>query len=243
MVEAASQPMCMSSLGGVEILSGYQGQRAGTWNRNEKENSIGRQVHWYDYPLFAMINGSIDNSCGTTNSFDSIWMTEVDPTWQNDAWANITVHPEAVLFNNPVAQAACSADSIAADYAYPLDPLFWCTGSTGVMYPWTKHVFAETTTGETDMLAITRFLAKQHRIGALLGTVSPAAQCGSFYSPLWIKNQYRIDPVGPFPVNSGSPIYPGKHRSRWRGLMPGTVPSTEYMDVLIWRAVQCCVNF
>src|SRR3546814_3836357 len=61
-------------------------------------------------------------------------MTEVDPLWQDDALAAL-INPEAVVFANPIAKAACAGDCVAATANLPLDQLFWCAGCQGSMYP------------------------------------------------------------------------------------------------------------
>jgi conjugal transfer pilus assembly protein TraU len=40
-------------------------------------------------------------------------------------------NPEAFLFGNLIAQAACAADSLATLTGLPLDSLFWCAGAQG----------------------------------------------------------------------------------------------------------------
>ena len=46
-------------------------------------------------------------------SFDLAYLTEVDPLW-NDDELTLILNPDAVLFANPVAIAACAADCVAA---------------------------------------------------------------------------------------------------------------------------------
>ena len=43
--------------------------------------------------------------------FDLMYLSEVDPTWNDDELAFYTV-PEVVLFANPFMQAACIADAV-----------------------------------------------------------------------------------------------------------------------------------
>ena len=51
------------------------------------------------------------------------------------------LNPEAAIFGNPIAQASCAADSIAATAGFSIDALFWCAGCQGSMYPRTLSVF------------------------------------------------------------------------------------------------------
>ncbi|AVZ00461.1 hypothetical protein DAI21_22910 (plasmid) [Lelliottia sp. WB101] len=44
---------------------------------------------------------------------DIAYLSELDPMW-NDSSLSVIINPEAVLFNNPIAQAACAADAAAS---------------------------------------------------------------------------------------------------------------------------------
>ena len=54
--------------------------------------------------------------------------------WHDDETA-FFLNPEAAIFGNPIAQASCATDSIAATAGFPIDALFWCAGCQGSMYP------------------------------------------------------------------------------------------------------------
>jgi hypothetical protein len=66
------------------------------------------------------------------------YITELDPLWNADELSFI-LNPEAILFGNPIAQAACAADCVAATAGFPLNPLFWCGGCQGSLYPFTGN--------------------------------------------------------------------------------------------------------
>ncbi|PMX28452.1 conjugal transfer protein, partial [Pseudomonas sp. MPR-R2A7] len=86
------------------------------------------------YPLLYWMEILTDFACFEQASFDIAYMTEVDPLWQDDSLAAL-INPEAIVFANPIAQAACAGDCIAGTVNLPLDPLFWCAGCQGSMYP------------------------------------------------------------------------------------------------------------
>ena len=72
--------------------------------------------------------------------FDMLYVSELDPTWNNDELAFFT-NPEASLVATPVAQAACPADAVASTARHPIDKLFWCAGSWGFIYPLSGHQY------------------------------------------------------------------------------------------------------
>ena len=74
-----------------------------------------------------------DFPCLERGSFDLAYLTEVDPLW-NDDELTLILNPEAVLFANPVAVAACAADCVAATAGFGIAEMFWCAGCQGGLY-------------------------------------------------------------------------------------------------------------
>ncbi len=125
--EVVRTPFCSPLLGGVTL--GSLAAPSGTNVKTSDRRDAFYHVHWYIYPLLAWMNLLTDLACVTPESFDVLYITEVDPLWEDDELAFL-INPEAALFANPVAQAACAADCAAATLGFPLDPLFWCAGSS-----------------------------------------------------------------------------------------------------------------
>ena len=96
------------------------------------------QVHWYVYPVIYWLELLVDFLCLEQQSFDVAYMTELDPLWNADELSFI-LNPEAALFGNPIAQAACAADCAATSAGFPMDMLFWCGGCQGSLYPFTGN--------------------------------------------------------------------------------------------------------
>ena len=59
---------------------------------------------------------------------DILYLSEIDPTWNNDE-LNVFLYPESLLLANPIALAACLADVAAVEIREAIDPLFFCVGS------------------------------------------------------------------------------------------------------------------
>ena len=98
-------------------------------------------AHYYVYPLLSWIGALLDLGCLEGGSLDIAWTSELDPAWLDDE-LSFLLSPEAALFANLPAQAACAADCAAASAGLPLDPMFWCAGCQGGMYPLTGNVAA-----------------------------------------------------------------------------------------------------
>ena len=76
----------------------------------------------------------LDFACLEQGGFDLAYLTEVDPLWKDDE-LTLIINPDAILFANPLAIAACAADCVAASIGFGLAPLFWCAGCQGGLYP------------------------------------------------------------------------------------------------------------
>lgn len=240
--EIERTPGCLSSLGGISVLPSYgmlQSEKANGESDNSSVTSR-MQVHWYEYPLFGVMDLLKSFPCKSPSGFALGYMTELDPTWQDDAWGAIFT-PEAALFANPVAQAACSVDATAASAGFPLDPMFWCAGTWGSVYPLTGNAAHSNTDFTTNNLVQAKFLARMARMGLAWQTIGPSAMCYSHPNPVWIKSQYRYNQVFPIP-RYGMPVVTGNH-----GLLQvpsvTNLPGFESTTNLIWQGQQCCARF
>ena len=245
LAEVVAQPGCMPLwFSGPSLLSGFameaseQNQDHNRVTGNQQERM---QVHWYHYPIFAALDMFKDFACFNSSGVALAYMTEFDPTWQNDLWG-VVYSPQVALFTSPLAQLACSVDAIASTVAYPLDALFWCQGTAGDLYPLTGNSQALDSNQTANMSILGKFLGKAHAMGMLDATIGPWAECFSGPSPLLIKSQYRIDPV--WPIRSwGPPVYLGQSEFRWGLAPPANFPEGESSGYLVWQGQQCCLRF
>ncbi|QHS09109.1 TraU family protein [Sinimarinibacterium sp. NLF-5-8] len=200
------------------------------------------QAHWYIYPVFAVMGLMLDAACSAMghNGIDLAAVTEVDPLWQDDEWA-IAFAPESILFSLPVTQLACMADTVASAVAYPLDPLFWCVGGWGSTYPLSGNANSVNGDAQGNALTLAKFVARQTRIGILPQTVGPTAMCSPHPNPIWVKSQWRVEPVFPLPTFN-APIYFGQTEMRWAAVPPANFPGASDSAYLLWRGRQCCVR-
>lgn len=245
LADVTMKPWCFSNLGGMRIAPGFdigQGYLAGPSMVGGRSQSTAKwHVHWYVYPLLYWLEILTDFVCFEQASFDIAYMTEVDPLWQDDSLTAI-INPEAIVFANPIAQAACAGDCVAATANLPLDSLFWCAGCQGPMYPLNGNVPASIGHVQSSRLALSRFAYKMHREGLAWGTMGSEGLCKKYLMPIMRKQQYRFQMVNPIPTVSG--------RFACSAIGASTMPPEagrafpaggEDMGYLVWRKRNCCV--
>jgi len=93
--------------------------------------------HYFAFPLLIILEVLNIAECNADGfvDFDLMYLSELDPTWNDDELAFYT-NPEVVLFANPLAQMACMADAAAGLVGKTLDSLFWCAGNWGEPCRW-----------------------------------------------------------------------------------------------------------
>lgn len=196
-------PYCMVNLGGFTLDIGNAGH-GGKQVRNSVDSASFYYVHWYKYPLMLWLNIITSLGCFQGGDFDIAYLTELDPTWNDDELAFI-LNPEAVLFGNQVAQAACTADATKAQVGLPIDKLFWCAGTQGGMYPLTGRVFDEKGAIQSAVLLSERMDFKLHRMlliedssgeGGIDGPI-----CRQHLAPIMPKSRYRYQMVNTVPAS------------------------------------------
>jgi conjugal transfer pilus assembly protein TraU len=240
--EIERTPGCLSSLGGVNVLPNY-GMLGSEQNNDDNDtgSTVSRmQVHWYEYPAFAMLELFKSMTCFGPSGFNLSYLTEIDPTWQDDLWGAV-FSPESALFANPVAQAACAVDAAAASVDFPLDALFWCAGTWGSVYPLTGNGAHTNSAFTLNNLVQAKFLARQARIGLQWQTIGPSATCFAHPNPVWVKSQYRYNQVGPI-ARRGKPVVTGSPGLAQSPPVANT-PGRESTTNLIWQGQQCCMRF
>lgn len=195
--EVVRQPLCFPSLGGLDlggVVSAVLPHGSRTPNQGDRKSFY--QVHWLANPLLFILNIITDVTCLQHESFDVLYLTEFDPMWNDDELSAI-INPEALLFGNPIAQAACVADCVASTAYLPLDPLFWCAGCQGGLYPFTGTISDHVGGVMASLLLTERFQAKMHR--ELLASITSIrqGQCFAYPFPIVLKSQYRYQLVLP----------------------------------------------
>ena len=242
LIDASRAPWCFPNLGGLTIDGGLPAGRGrtGTSGGDGAQGSTWH-VHYYVYPLLSWIGALIDLGCLEGGGLDIAWISELDPTWRDDE-LSFLLNPEAALFADIPAQAACAADCAAASAGLPLDPLYWCAGCQGAMYPLTGNVGAHVGGVQASILAAQRLVFRLHRTLLTWGTSGSAALCGRYPMPIMKKSQYRWQMTQPVPATSAltgcNPT--GRSTVLWESLRELPVAG-ENFGFLLWRKRNCCL--
>ena len=235
LADVTRSPYCMVNLGGFNLNVGKVGTGQGGQENHEVAGAF-YQVHWYKYPLTAWLN-IFTSGCLMGGDMDIAYLSELDPMW-SDSSLSVIVNPEAVLFSNPIAQAACAADAVASLVSKPIDALFWCAGSQGSMYPFTGYTSNEYSPLQSSLLVSERMAYKLHREGLILNTIgADTAVCFEYPSPIMPKERWRYQMVNKYP-DAGQCHPVGRSVMRWETgrNMPNDRRNFGY---LFWRKRNC----
>ena len=109
-MDVTRAPWCFPNLGGLTIDPGLPAGRGrtGSSGGDGAKGSVWH-AHYYMYPLLSWIGVLLDLGCLEGGGLDIAWASELDPAWLDDE-LSFLLNPEAALFANLPAQAACAAD-------------------------------------------------------------------------------------------------------------------------------------
>lgn len=198
--------------------------------------------HWWIYPANIIVNELLGTVCASKSGadMDLAYISEIDPTWINDELAFYT-QPEAKLFSDPIAVAACAADSVASTVNKPLAYMYWCAGTWGHAYPFTGNINNNDDPNRNAGLVTFRALAALHRRTLAKRTYGNDSTCTNMVAPLIQKQQYRLQSFYPMPEKTSnhwlgaSPFNWGEWRNiPWKG---------EDFIIMEWRYTECCSTF
>jgi len=241
LAEVTDTPYCLVNLGGHKLNLGLKSGRGGHQAIDDGLSSTFFHVHWYKYPLISWLNLITSSGCQQGGDFDVAFLTELDPTWRDDEMSFL-LNPEAAVFGNPVTASACAADSLSSTLAnQPLDPLFWCAGAHGSIYPLSGHVNGYTSPVQTALLLTERMNFKLHRLHLIAdsGLEKASIQSACFEKHVLVtpKSRYRYEMVNQVP--DGKHCYPSGHTAlTWEAgkIKPHT---PDQYGFLVWRKRNC----
>ena len=240
MFEITRMPYCSPSLGGTYLNTNMR-LMGGNKNISGENDKGFYQYHYFSYPMMFMLDMLSEPECnpGGYFDFDIMYLSELDPTWNEDELAFFTT-PEIAIFANPVAMAACAGDAASASLGYPIDSLYWCAGSWGNLYPFTGNLNVYGSPPRDTALLATRALATMHRRGLAYATVGSGNLCEASFAPMLPKSQYKMNQIYPMAEANGN---------HWIGQTPfiwgewRNIPATgeDFLHVL-WRWTDCCLR-
>ncbi len=237
-IDTVKDAWCMNAIG-AQLSNPSPGKGGGSLSTNSPNgvnSTIFAQMHYYKFPVWAILNMFTDLPCTEDSSFDIAMMSELLPNWNNPVLAML-LNPEALVFGNPVAQLACIADSVKAATGSTIDHLFWCMGSWGNAYPFTGSIGA-TDRVEANAGIAARSIYMMGRTGLLLDPGVDA--CGSVYTPIWKKSHYKLQLMRPVKDNACRPI--GMSGIGWTMGKNKIIGGGNY-SWMVFRKVKCCIGY
>jgi conjugal transfer pilus assembly protein TraU len=239
LVEFQRVPGCSSVLGGTRfpfdrMNQGHHGEA--TYDGGDGSFT---HYHYYTYPVMQMLDMFVKESCNPDGymELDMMYMSELDPTWNNDELAFFT-NPEAAAVANPVATLACTADAASANLGQPIKEMFWCAGSWGNIYPLSGNQNGGKGVVKDTSLLKTRVLAALHRRGLAYGTMGEEAMCEGNIVPTLPKTQYKFTMLHPVPETESDHVI-GESTMTWG--LSRTIPAIGQDPIyMIWRWNDCC---
>lgn len=239
LADVTRHPYCFVNLGGF-TLGNIPAPAGKTVSKDGNSHDAAWHIHWYVYPVLYWLEILVDWICLEAASVDIAYITELDPLWLDDE-LTFLINPEAVLFANPIAIAACAADCVAASVGMPLDPLFWCAGCQGSYYPLDGRLPNHVGSIQSSLLAAERFIYKLHRELVLWAEGGPEAICGKYPMPVVRKSLYRsqiTNPVpGPWGLFGCNPL--GRSTVLYETGREVPVIGEDF-GFLFWRKRNCC---
>ena len=239
LVEFQRVPGCSSVLNGTRfpfdrINQGHHGEAV-----YDGGDSSFTHYHYYTYPIMQMLDMFVKQTCNPDGfmDLDIMYLSELDPTWNNDELAFFT-NPESAAVANPVATLACTADAVSSTAGKPIKELFWCAGSWGNIYPLSGNQNGGKGVIRDTSLLSTRVLAALHRRGLAYGTMGSGAMCGGNIEPTLPKTQYKFTMLHPVPETESSHVI-GESTLTWG--LGRTIPAIGQDPIyMIWRWNDCC---
>ncbi len=237
-VDVTRSPFCMVGLGGIDMSAGLSGLLPAPGYGDEKHGletqSSFYQVHWFMDPIMAIL-GIIDAGCnlGMSKSMDLMFMSEVDPTWNDDS-LSIIFSPEVVLFSSLPAQLACGVDCISSSLpnipsdehlliptpyyirtTTPTNPasllnpskyLFWCGGCQGSIYPLDGNNSDSAYAVQTSILSAEKATGLVYRMGLEDMTTGISGMCNNLLPDMFMdKSEWKYSMGFPVPQTAYTP--------------------------------------
>lgn len=238
MMDVTRSAYCLMGVGGISIRNEtiYNRGTVGRTDETGTQNSF-YHVHVYNYPVIAWLELLTDFPCVDSGGVDIGYMTELDPTWNDEEWGAV-LNAEAALFSSQLAQASCIADCVASSAGRPLNSLFWCAGCEGSLYPFSGNVAHHTGGLQAGALLMQRMIAKLHRQLSLKG-FDEEEFCDAQIQPFIQKINYKHQLVYPAAISSCH--YLGSSDMKW-GMSRTRPISGEDFTFIIWRKKHCCLD-
>lgn len=238
LVDVTRTPYKLTAWGGISIGSETVRKRGALSHVGDSGRTSFYNVHYYNAPILHWLN-LVKFPCLEGSEMTPMYLSEFDPFWDDDQWSAI-LHPEAFLFSNPLAQAACIADCTSSSLGSPMDSLFWCAGCMGSLYPFIGHVSHHVGGIQASYLLVHRLLGKLHSLG-MRSAFREDEFCVKTLFPRLYKTAYKTQLVRPI-ANTKGPCQPlGKSDVFWGAGKTYPYGGEDFV-YLIWTKNHCCLD-
>jgi conjugal transfer pilus assembly protein TraU len=229
-IEVSTKPFHLVAFGG-KALSRPTAKKRG--------HRYAYHAHYWTYPVMQLLNLAEHYACSSGGELSMGYMSEFDPFWFDDQWNAILV-PEALLFSNLLAQAACIPDCMLTTLHKPQDLLFWCSGCQGSYWPMNGFVNHVRGPVQASSLIVHRLLGKLHRWGTDK-TFEKDNYLEKTYSAYPRKTAYKLQLALPIKqtVKKCPPLGASEHD--W-GFMKSYPHRGESFAYIIWERSHCCLD-
>jgi conjugal transfer pilus assembly protein TraU len=235
LIEFERTPGCLSVLNGTKLnvnqLNIGRHEETDVTSDANRANTIFTHYHYYAFPVTTLLSLFAGKGCnpGGYADMDLMYLSEIDPTW-SDSEISAFTNPEALLFANP-----------ASLIAYPINALFWCAGTWGLVYPISGHLDDSAGVLRATSLFSVRVITQLHRRGFAYKTIGNESLCNGVIAPYLTKSQYKFTLAWPVPETTSDHKI-GQLVETW-----GTgkrIPVTgEDVIYLLWRWLDCCSRY
>jgi conjugal transfer pilus assembly protein TraU len=199
---------------------------------NTEDATVFAQVHYLTHPDLDEIIRDFDTECWEFSDTGREYISEDDDDWQaiysSDWW------PEAEMFANLEMVEVCIADALTAQFGTPIDALYWCMGTWGMLFNMNGHLNQdEYTTGNAGLAA--RTIAHMGRRMMLWDAATVICYAGPM--PIWFKSYFKLQPLRPTERDFKIPI--GQAPEFW-GEDLNKLEGGDNFAWLLWRKRICC---
>lgn len=211
-MDVTRTPYCMVSLGGTDLNININTSLTGAdtpgniQSSEAKGNVTFRQTHWYISPWLVIMQVILADNCLSNVGFDVGYMSEVDPTTDDEALDRM-LNPEDYLLGGIIADATCVIDAVQADITFPNQMLWWCDGTNGP----TGNTTGMAPNNYGAVQASTRYIHKTAQKLFRLGTESaasgPNGMCGYFPQIIMDKREWKYSMIYPVPQSHPDPVF------------------------------------
>ena len=246
MVDVTRTPYCFVGMGGVSMDFGISAPRHAQTNQKEGRSPHAfYHSHWYINPLMFWLEVLLDDTCLEKGVFDVAYLTEIDPLW-GDSETTFILNPDVALWGNPIAQAACAFDCVAATtMGFGRDELLWCDGCQGSMMPLNGWVSSKVGGVQASSLITARMTSKLHREMLMWSASGEDGTCGYYPQPVMKKTDYKYTMLYPIPQTEkimGKCCQPfGRSTALWGSGKEFPVMGEDFV-YQIFRKRDCCAG-